>query len=37
MLINKGKLTDYLKNKYPKENTYKTDKALYSYVMEYKK
>lgn len=27
-LIDKGKLTDYLKNKYPKENKYKTDKAL---------
>ena len=28
-LIDKEKLTSYLRNKYPKENNYKTDKALY--------
>lgn len=35
-LIDKEKLTSYLRNKYPKENNYKTDKALYSYVMDFK-
>ena len=35
-LIDKGKLSDYLKKRYPEENKYKTDKALYSYVMDYK-
>ncbi len=36
MLIDKDKLESYLKNKYPKNHTLNTDKALYSYVMDIK-
>jgi predicted metal-dependent hydrolase len=35
-LIDKKKLTAYLQKKYPKTHNIKTDKALYSYVMDYK-
>ncbi|MGB5791767.1 M48 family metallopeptidase [Poseidonibacter sp.] len=35
-LIDNKKLTSYLQKKYPKTHNIKTDKALYSYVMDYK-
>jgi UTP pyrophosphatase len=35
-LIEKDKLTSYLKTKYPTTHEYKNDKALYSYVMDMK-
>jgi len=35
-LIDKDKLGDYLRNKYPKKHEIKTDKALYAYVMNFK-
>jgi predicted metal-dependent hydrolase len=35
-LIDKDKLGDYLRKKYPKKHEIKTDKALYSYVMDFK-
>ena len=35
-LIEKDKLTSYLKTKYPITHEYKNDKALYSYVMDMK-
>ena len=35
-LIEKDKLGDYLRKKYPKKHEIKTDKALYSYVMDFK-
>lgn len=35
-LIIKEKLGDYLKTKYPNKHNLKTDKALYSYVMDFK-
>jgi predicted metal-dependent hydrolase len=35
-LIDKDKLGDYLRRKYPKKHEIKTDKALYSYVMDFK-
>ncbi len=35
-LIDNKKLTSYLQKKYPKVHNIKTDKALYSYVMDYK-
>lgn len=36
VLIDKNKLTSYIKSKYPKAHEYKNDKALYSYVMDMK-
>ncbi len=36
ILIEKEKLGEYLKNKYPTKHKIKTDKALYSYVMNFK-
>lgn len=35
-LIDKDKLGDYLRKKYPKKHDIKTDKALYTYVMDLK-
>ena len=35
-LIEKDKLTSYIKSKYPSAHEYKNDKALYSYVMDMK-
>jgi len=35
-LIEKQKLSDYLLQKYPKAHNIKTDKALFSYVIEFK-
>ena len=36
VLINNDKLSSYIKNKYPNAHSYTNDKALYSYVMDYK-
>ena len=36
LLINEKKLGMYLQKKYPNKHNIKTDKALYSFVMEYK-
>ena len=36
VLINNDKLSSYIKNKYPNDHSYTNDKALYSYVMDYK-
>ena len=36
VLIDKEKLTSYIKTKYPTAHTYTNDKALYSYVMDFK-
>lgn len=35
-LIEKNKLADYIKSKYPKKHDYTTDKTLYTYVMDLK-
>ena len=36
VLINNDKLSSYIKNKYPNAHSYTNDKALCSYVMDYK-
>ena len=36
VLINNDKLSSYIKNKYPNAHSYTNDKALYSYVMDFK-
>ena len=36
-LVEQNKLRDYLQNKYPEKHTISSEKALYSYVQEYKK
>ena len=36
VLIDKEKLSSYIKTKYPTAHTYTNDKALYSYVMDLK-
>lgn len=35
-LIDTNKLSNYIKSKYPTSHEYKSDKALYSYVMDFK-
>lgn len=35
-LLEKNKLADYIKSKYPKKHDYTTDKTLYTYVMDLK-
>ena len=36
ILIDKNELSSFIKTKYPSSHTYTNDKALYSYVMDYK-
>ncbi len=36
VLIEKEKLSSYIKTKYPTAHTYTNDKTLYSYVMDFK-
>ncbi len=36
-LVEQNKLRDYLQNRYPKKHTISSEKALYSYVQDYKK
>lgn len=36
ILIDKDELSSFIKTKYPSSHTYTNDKALYSYVMDYK-